>query len=187
VPNSTPADPPSGLPAGSPAAGGEDGEASFVLTHLIDGLKAALPESERPKLAVYEEAAKRAGANETAEWHRAFTCAQWATQVVGLPAHSHLRRGADKAIEAVKQVAQTIGAEIGDAASASGLTDLVVSLNANRGALPDRVSVSPKMEAEITWVYEAVHVAEDVAHEIGWDAVPWPQLLDDVLNAAGRS
>ena len=87
-------------------------------------------------------------------------------------------------MEAVKQVAQTLGAEIADASNATGFTDLVVYLNVNRGALPDHVSVSPKLEAEITWVYEAVHVAADVAKEIGWDEVPWQQLLDDVIHAS---
>jgi hypothetical protein len=138
---------------------------SFVATHLIEGLSHVMPEDQQAKLAPYAERAARAGSNKTAEWHRAYKCAKWAEQIVSLPAHNHLVAESKKALEAIKEIEETVGSEIGDLLE-----------------LPLGISVSPEFEAEITWVYEAVHVAEKVANKVGWDAVPWEQLVEDVLS-----
>jgi hypothetical protein len=140
---------------------------SFIISHLISGLSHVMAEDEQTKLAPYERQAAEAGSEPTAEWHRAYKCAKWAESTVSLPAHHHLVAEAAKAIEVVTRVEKTVGAEIGDL--------LEVPFAAG-------FSVSPRFEAEITWVYEAVHVAEKVAAKVGWDHVPWQQLLVDVLS-----
>jgi hypothetical protein len=141
---------------------------SFMITHLVQGLSHVMPEAEQAKLGPYSERAAHAGSDKTAEWHRAYKCAKWAEQIVSVPAHHHLVAEIERALEAVKEVEETIGGELGDVLE-----------------VPLRIAVSPKFEAEITWVYEAVHVAEKVANKVGWEAVPWEQLLDEVLQISG--
>jgi hypothetical protein len=137
---------------------------SFIITHLIDGLRDVLPEPEQAKLGPYQARAATAGADETAEWHRAYRCARWAADVVSTPAHTGLAGELRRVLEVVKQVEETVGGQI-----------------SNFFELPYRQALSPKMEAELTWIYEAVHVAEKVAGKVGWDAVGWQGLLDEVL------
>ena len=143
---------------------------SFIVTHLIDGLRDVLPESEQPELAAYEARAAIAGSDETAEWHRAYRCARWAADVVAAPANTGLTGELRRVLEVVKQVEETVGGQI-----------------SNFFELPYRQAVSPKLEAELTWVYEALHVAEKVADKVGWAEVGWEALLEDLLAIpAGR-
>ena len=137
---------------------------SFIITKLIDGLRDVLPEAERPRLAAYDARAATAGADETAEWHRAYRCARWAADVVATPAQSGLSGELRTVLQVVKEVGETVGGQI-----------------SNFFELPYRQALSPRMEAELTWIYEAVHVAEKVAAKAGWDAVGWEELLDEVL------
>ena len=139
-------------------------QSSFVITHVIQGLRDAMPPEERVKLAPYETRAATAGSDPTAEWHRAYRCAQWASEVVATPTHSGLAGGLRKAVEVVKQVEAAVGGQI-----------------SNFFEIPYGQALSPKLEAELTWVYEAVHVAEGVAEKVGWDEVGWSALLDDLL------
>jgi hypothetical protein len=145
---------------------------SFMISSLIKQLRKKLPESERAKLAPYYDRAYQAGSDPTAEWHRAYRCAQWAEQIVSQPTHHHLTAEAERALEVVREVKKTIGSE---------LLDLEL--------LPLGQSVSPRFQAELTWVEEAARVAEKVAAKSGWEAVPWEQLLQDMLKigpATGR-
>jgi hypothetical protein len=142
-----------------------DDNSSLIISQLIKGLSDGMPEEERAKLAPYEARGAEAGSDKAAEWHRAYKCAKWAEQTVSIPAHHHLLAEAEKAVEVVKEVEKTIGGELGDVLE-----------------IPIGWAVSPRYEAEITWVYEAVHVAWHVAEKNGWDAVPWQALLDDVLS-----
>jgi hypothetical protein len=142
---------------------------SFMITSLIEGLHTAMPKSEATKLAAYAPRAREAGANPTAEWHRAYRCARWANEIVSLPAHNHLAAEADKARELVREVGETIGAEVRDLEF-----------------LPFGKAVSPRFQAELAWILEAVHVAEKVADKVGWAAVPWEQLVQDMLAIPGE-
>ena len=137
---------------------------SFIVTHLIDGLRDALPEAEQARLAPYAARAATAGSDETAEWHRAYRCARWAADVVATPAHSGLTGELRRVLEVVKEVEETVGGQI-----------------SNFFEIPYRQALSPRLEAELTWVYEALHIAEKVAARVGWDQVDWEQLLDDLL------
>ena len=147
---------------------------------LLKGLSDAMPAEQRAKVEPYEARASRAGADPGLEWQRAYKCAKWAEQIVSLPDHNHLLGEASRAIEAVREMEKTIGAELADLielpfASREGAM-LSMSLGGGRG-----YPVSPRFEAEIEWVFEAVHVAEKVAGKVGWDAVPWQALVDDML------
>lgn len=137
---------------------------SFVITHVISALRDAMPAEEAARLAPYEERAARAGSDETAEWHRAYRCAQWAAEIVARPTDSHLAGELRKVLEVVKQVEEVVGGQI-----------------SNFFEIPYGQSLSPRLETEITWVYEAVHVAGKVAEKVGWGEVGWPALLEGLL------
>jgi hypothetical protein len=151
---------PAELPGASDAS-------SFMISTLIESLHDRLPESELPKLVPYERQATQVGSDPIAERHRAFACARWTERIVALPAHRHLGAEARKAVQIVKEVADTAGWEM---------------INLER--LPRGIGVSPRFEAELTWVTEAVHVAEQVAAKVGWPAVPWEELLQEVLKVS---
>jgi hypothetical protein len=149
--------------------GGGDGRSSVIVSSAIKALHEVLPVTETAKLVAYHEQALTAGADPNAEWHRAYACARWADQIVAIPAHHHLGADAARALEIVREVGVTIGAEIRDIEY-----------------LPFGRSVSPQFQTELAWVYEAVHVAEKAAEKSGWNAVPWEQLLQTML-AVGHS
>jgi len=141
---------------------------SFMISHFLTGLSHVMPDAEQAKLDPYQQAAAQAGSDSTAEWHRAYRCAKWARDIVVLPTHGSLASLVRRGLEIVKQVEETIGSE---------LTDLL--------EIPLGLAVSPKFEVEIAWVYEAVHVAEGVAAETGWEGVPWETLVRDMLAITG--
>jgi hypothetical protein len=140
-------------------------QSSFIVTHLINGLRDALPEADRAKLPAYQARAAVAGSDETAEWHRAYLCARWAADAAATPANSSLAGELRRVLEVVKQVEETVGGQI-----------------SNFFEIPYGQALSPKLEAELTWVYEALRVAEKVAEKVGWDQVGWETLLDDLLS-----
>jgi len=136
---------------------------SFMLSHLIDGLGEALPESERSDLAAYEERAAKTTSSKTAEWKRAFRCAKWSEEIIGLPTHRHLAADAERSLEAIRLVEGT---------AATALGQLV----------PSPWHVSNEFAVEITWVYGALRIAERAAATVGWASVPWRRLLDDLIS-----
>jgi hypothetical protein len=148
--------------------GGED-HASVIISSAITAFHEHLPASETAKLVGYQAQADTAGADPRAEWHRAYACARWADQIVTIPEHRHLAADAKKALEIVREVGVTFGAELRDL-----------------GYLPLGQAVSPRFQTELAWLYEAVHVARKVAEKFGWDEVPWEQLLRDMLAIPGR-
>ncbi len=136
---------------------------SFMLSHLLDGLREVLPEADLSDLAAYQERAAQTTSSKEAEWKRAFRCAQWSEEIVGLPAHRHLAADAERSLEAVRLVEGT---------AATALGQLV----------PSGLHVSNDFAVEITWVYEALRVAERAAATVGWSSVPWRRLLDDLIS-----
>jgi hypothetical protein len=143
---------------------GGDEHTSVIVSATVKALHQHLPPSATARLVAYHERALTAGADPTTEWHRALAAARWADHLVSIPAHRHLARDAAQAGEVVREIGVTIGAE---------LRDLEY--------LPFGKAVSPRFEAELAWVYEAVRVATKVAEESGWDSVPWPALLEEML------
>jgi hypothetical protein len=148
---------------------GDDDRASVVILTAITALHEKVPPSETAKLVGYQQQALIAGSDPTAEWHRAYACARWADQIVAMPTHHHLAADAARALEIVRELGVTFGAEVRDLEY-----------------LPFGKAVSPHFQIELTWVYEAVHVAAKVAEKIGWDALGWEQLVQSMLDIASR-
>jgi len=144
-------------------------DSSFVITHLLDALAETMPATEAAKVPAYRARAEKAGSDRSAEWHRAFRAARWATDLAAAPARTAVGRVLRQAAEVVKQVEQVVGAEI------TNIFDLAL--------LGPSVPVS--VEAEIAWVYEAVEVARTVAAEEGWSALGWTNLVEELLAIGG--
>lgn len=156
---------------------------SSIISALISGLSHVMPEGEQAKLAAYAPKAAEAGSEKTAEWVRAVKCARWAEQIVSIPEHNHLAVEARRVIEAIRELEKTFGAELAHLMEVPFSSGAGASLSASLGG-QSGYPVSPRFEAEIEWVYEAVHVAEKVAAKAGWEAVPWEELLTDMLNVS---
>lgn len=140
-------------------------DASQVVTTLLVELSKLLPDSERAKLDSYSDRAAAARDTGRAEWLRAYACAKWATDAATLPSDSSPVGSLKKALEVVREVGKSISGE---------LTDLF--------EIPMGWAVSPSFELEMTWVFEAIHVASEVAEKIGWPQVPWEDMVQAVLR-----
>jgi hypothetical protein len=138
--------------------------ASVVVSAAIKAFQETLPAETTPALVELHEQALVAGADPRAEWHRAYACARWAEKLVAMPTHRHLAVHARRAVEVVREIGITFGAELRDLEN-----------------VPFGRSVSPRFETELAWVYEAVHVANAVAEKSSWDDVPWQDLLREML------
>jgi hypothetical protein len=143
---------------------------SFVATHLIDGLRKSLPKEELSRLEPYEGRAATLGSEPAQERRRAFECARWAADVVADPARSAFVRFAEKALEAVKEAVKAVDAEVG-----ADLDHVVATVFRT-----PQLDGAPGEAPELAWVVEAVTVAQRVAEDAGWAAVPWERLLETV-------
>jgi len=137
---------------------------SFITAQLIKGFRDFMPPSEHAKLQPYEAKAAHLGQDRELEWKRAHKCAQWAVKIAEVPAHNKIAFEIARSREIVKEVEKSIGGELIEVAS-----------------IPTGTSISAKMDVELTWVFEAVHAAQRVAEKLGWDAVPWQKLIEDVI------
>jgi hypothetical protein len=48
--------------------------------------------------------------------------------------------------------------------------------------IPKDQKVGPGEDVELLWVEEATDVAKAIAEKSGWDAVPWEELLQKVIE-----
>ena len=164
---------------------------SFVAEHLVAALRTRLPSGGEAELADYERRARALDGDRRAELRRAYACARWAVDVAAEPAHSAVVGAAVRAGEAVRELGQTVWAELGadienvvarlfPGKTGASILGTWVGVD-NPGQAPG-TGASPLVGPEIAWVLEAVDVADKVAAVEGWDAVPWRALLDQVLN-----
>ncbi len=148
---------------------------SPIVEGLMNGLREILPEDERSKLAAY---AKRAGDTKPrGDFHRARHCLHWAIEVTEQPKHSHLSGVAVRLKETYKAWQDVVlGAEFG--------SDVKMGTGNPAQEIKGDQKVGPGEDIELLWVGEAVAVAKSAAEKSGWDAVPWENLLQEVLEIA---
>jgi len=128
-----------------------------MLVHMNDELEKVLPEPEYEKLVLHD--AQIAKTTSRGDFHRCFRCAEWVVELTSAPEHSHLRH-LGRELEAVVH-------ELHD-------TDWAVEFGA---ATPGRIIT----DVELTWVDDAVKAATAAAEVSGWGAVPWEQLLIELI------
>ncbi len=131
---------------------------SPALTHIIDQLSRILPEDLQTKLDGYRQ--KIVGISGHHDLHRCYRCAQWA---VDLKATS--QKGSTKSI------LSRLGQVLHEANQARWATEFGLF-----------VSFHPVTDLEVGWIDDALGVAQELADEVGWDQVPWEQLLDELIE-----
>jgi len=149
---------------------------SFVVETIMKGLIRAIPAEQRAAMRQYLERAPELDGSEPVERRRAECCVKWA-EALAEDHKAGLARLAAQVEGGTKRVEDTVDAGLVDAERPAE------SAIANR---PDEVgagAVSPGFHSELNETFDALTEAHKVAAHDGWDAVPWPALLDDLFNA----
>ena len=129
-----------------------------------------MPPEEVTRLDAYGPQITTSKRSKEVELRRALACAEWALRVVGRPGHGHLAHLVTEAREVVQESFETLRAAGVAAASA-------------RYVYP----ASARLMVRAAWVDEAVRVARAVAEQSGWQAVPWEELLQQLLEIGSNS
>jgi hypothetical protein len=139
----------------------------------MNNLEAILPEDQRAKLATYSQQAEESSPK--GDFHRARYCLHWAIKLAESPEHSHLSGLATRLKETHKAWQDIwLGAEFG--------------YQVERGRsgpghdIKGDQKIGPGEDIELLWVEEATDVAKAAAEKSGWDAVPWEELVQEVLK-----
>lgn len=130
---------------------------SPILRYLDDELAKVLPPSAYQELEGRDAAV--AATTSHHDFHRCLHCARWAVEVADQ---------AGTGLSGKLQELKTMVGELHDAWSAVRFGSIV----AGSGMVTD---------VELGWVDEALRTARSVAEHKGWDAVPWAQLVDDLI------
>jgi hypothetical protein len=130
---------------------------SEMLRYIDDALEKVLPEDEYQKLTSHD--AEIAKTTSRGDFHRCFRCAEWAVELAGQSAHSHLGHLVTELKAVVHEIHDTDWAvEFGIFTPGRTITDV-----------------------ELTWVDDAVKVAQAAAQKAGWSSVPWERLLEELI------
>jgi hypothetical protein len=132
---------------------------SPIISYFVREIGSSLPAPEKAKLGTY--AAAVTNTTHHGDFRRAWHCAEWAVQMAERSSDSHSGHLVKHLEEIRKLQKDTIfGAEFG-IATVDG--------------------VGPGEDAEIQWVDDAVAVAKSEGNRVGWDSVPWEDLLKEML------
>jgi len=154
----------SALPPGIPTP--EDSK-SFVVETILEGLLRSLPPDRRADLVSYLQAAATLDGSEALERQRGKLCDRWAVAAVAAGHDSEVGRLAARVMEEAKEVEEKIDAFLVDLEY-----DLLRRWGTPRG-----------FHRELNQSFEALREANKLASRVGWDAVPWRALLDDLVTA----
>ena len=128
-----------------------------MLRYFDDSLEKVLPDNEYQKLTAHD--AEMAQTTSRGDFHRCFRCAEWAVDLATHEEHSHLQHLVAKLKVVVHEIHDTDWAvEFGIFTPGRTVTDV-----------------------ELTWVDDALTVAQTLAQKSGWGAVPWEGLLEELI------
>jgi hypothetical protein len=135
---------------------------SPIIEYYVTQLSRVLPDEDKEKLSTYAD--QVAKTTHHGDFRRAVHAANWAIQLAERPSPSHLGHLVIDLKETYKLWQDTVfGADFGI-------------------ALKD--GVGPGQDVEIQWVDDAVTVAKAEGGRSGWAAVPWEDLLKEMLSVA---
>jgi hypothetical protein len=130
---------------------------SEMLRYLDDALEKVLPDDEYQKLTSHDS--EIAKTTSRGDFHRCFRCAEWAVELTAQPEHSHLHHVVIELKAIVHEIHDTdFAVEFGIMTPGRTVTDL-----------------------ELTWVDDAIKVAQAAAERSGWASVPWEHLLEELV------
>jgi hypothetical protein len=146
---------------------------SPIVKGLMNNLGEILPEDQRETLDGYTKQAE--ATKSRGDFQRAKYCLRWAIEVAENPRHSHLSHMTVHIKERHKAWQDIwLGAEFGS------------MVEVGRGEPAQEIKgdqkIGPGEDIELLWVEEATDVAKAAAEKSGWDAVPWEELLQEVIN-----
>jgi len=128
-----------------------------MIRYFDDALEKVLPDDEYQKLTSHD--AEIATTTSRGDFHRCFRCAEWAVELAGRSEHSHVRH--------LVATLEVVVHEIHD-------TDWAIEF----GILGPGRTVT---DVELTWVDDAIKVAQAAAGKAGWGSVPWERLLVELI------
>lgn len=141
---------------------------SPVIKLLVNEVHSTFPESEKSKLAAYEEAIAKTTSE--GDHHRARICAKWAIKMANDKSQKHPRW------EQLKERHQIWKDEV--FAFEFGVADAVPGSSA-AGVVG---KAEPLEDVRIEWVENAVAVAKRLGEEDGWEISHWEALLTELIN-----
>jgi hypothetical protein len=146
---------------------------SPIVKGLMNNLREILPEEERTKLEGYAQQAEATKPH--GDLHRARYCLRWAIETAERPEHSHLAHLAIRMKETHKEWQDIwLGVWFG--------SEVETRVGQASREIPKDQKVGPGEDVELLWVEEATDVAKAIAEKSGWDAVPWEELLQKVIE-----
>jgi len=130
---------------------------SEMLRYLDDSLEKVLPDDEYQKLTSHDP--EMAKTTSRGDFHRCVRCAEWAVELTGQSQHSHLGHLVTDLKAIIHEIHDTDWAlEFGIFGPGRTVTDV-----------------------ELTWVDDAIKVAQAAAEKSGWPSVPWERLLVELI------
>ncbi len=134
---------------------------SPILRYLVDALAEALPEADYDRLTSHDEAI--AATTSQGDTRRALRCADWAVELAGEiekdGGHHPLRR---------------LGEVLHQARQAGAALEIGIMTKLPGVHAPDVETVE--------WIDDVVAVAKEVAERSGWVAVPWEDLIVELVE-----
>ncbi len=139
----------------------------------MNNLREILPDDQRQKLDGYLPQAE--ASSPKGDFRRARHCLHWAVMVAESPDHSHLSGLAIRLKETHKAWQDIwLGTEFG--------SEIEIGKGQPSQEIKGDQKIGPGEDIELLWVQEATDVARSAAEKSGWDAVPWEELLQEVLQ-----
>ncbi|MGO8861652.1 MAG: hypothetical protein ACLQRH_12925 [Acidimicrobiales bacterium] len=136
---------------------------SPIISYFVKEIERDLPAEEKEKLARYSDAIAKT--THHGDFRRAWHCAEWAIRMAEGPSSSHLGHIVKDLKELRKLEKDSV-------------------FGADFGLRKDGGMFAPGEDAELQWVDDTVAVARARAERSGWEAVPWEDLLAELLAIA---
>ncbi len=135
---------------------------SPVIDYFVTKIEASLRAEDKARLATY--ANQVTTTTHHGDFRRAWHCVEWALRLAERPSSSHLSHLVKDLKEVHSLWKDTVfGADFG---------------------VMVKDGVGPGQDVEIQWVDDTVAVAAAEAERSGWAAVPWEELLQQMLAVA---
>lgn len=137
---------------------------SPIVSQFVRSLARVLPEEEQSRLSAFDSAV--AGTTSDGDLRRAWRCAEWALRLAGDPDESAVDRLAHEIQGAYRLLKDSMYGFAFGAAFHDG--------------------VGPGTDVQIQWVERAAAVAKETGGSLGWDAVPWQALLEELIATSSE-
>ena len=129
-----------------------------MLRYFDDALEKVLPDDEYQKLTAHD--AEIAKTTSRGDLHRCFRCAEWAVELTDRSEHSHLHHLVGELKTVVHEMRDTDWA-----------VEFALTTQGSRLVT----------DVELSWVDDALKVAQSAAENSGWATVPLEGLLEELI------